>query len=87
MSVFATCLGQLAPQAQVILNYVLTDQPPQPLQVTYAGPAPTLVAGVTQVNFKLPTTLLYPVSPGAPLSISFNVAGWPSAIFSVAVRN
>ncbi len=87
VSVFATGFGQLASQAQVILSYPLTDQPPQPLQVIYAGPAPTLVAGVTQVNFKLPSTLLYPVSPGAPLSISFNVAGWPSATFSAAVRN
>jgi hypothetical protein len=33
-----------------------TRPPPIPVEVTYAGSAPTLVSGVTQVNLKIPET-------------------------------
>jgi uncharacterized protein (TIGR03437 family) len=53
------------------------------LQVTYAGPAPNLVAGVTQVNFRLPVII---VGPSAQVTVSFKVAGWPGSEFVISVQ-
>jgi uncharacterized protein (TIGR03437 family) len=53
------------------------------LEVTYAGPAPNLVAGVTQINFKLADFLT--VTSGQ-VTVSFKVGGWPSSQFVVFVQ-
>jgi uncharacterized protein (TIGR03437 family) len=49
----------------------------QYMEVTYAGPAPTLVAGVMQVNFRLPTR-------SGTLRLIVN--GWPSATFELWLK-
>jgi uncharacterized protein (TIGR03437 family) len=49
-----------------------------PLEVTYAGAAPMLVAGVTQVNFRLPL-----VSGTSKGQFVFNVSGVFGAIFDI----
>ena len=96
VSVFATGFGALTPSPRdgLVLTGllpVLNASPievlwgviqPEPLEVTYAGPAPNMVAGVTQVNFRLPST---PPSDGQ-VTLSFQVAGWPGSTFSVAVK-
>jgi uncharacterized protein (TIGR03437 family) len=53
------------------------------LEVTYAGPAPNLVAGVTQMNFRLANFLTV---TGGQVTVSFKVGGWPSAEFVVSVQ-
>lgn len=66
-------LPKLAAPVQVLYN--------QPLEVTYAGPSPTLVAGVTQVNFRLPT-----FTGTSEPAFQFIVGGWPSGYFVVLVK-
>ena len=53
----------------------------QPLEVTYAGPAPTLVAGAMQVNFQLPA-----FTSTSEAAFQFVVGGWPSGYFVVLVK-
>jgi uncharacterized protein (TIGR03437 family) len=55
----------------------------QPLQVIYAGQAPTLIGGVSQVNFVLPTTSLMGSSN---LVLQFNVGGQLSLPFLLWVK-
>jgi uncharacterized protein (TIGR03437 family) len=49
------------------------------LEVTYAGDAPGLVAGVTQINFRLPADVgpnyfTFDLQVGAALAQGFNIA-------------
>ena len=54
----------------------------RPVQVLYAGPAPGIVAGVTQINMRLPDSL-YP----SPISLGISVGGiWSQAYATVSVR-
>lgn len=55
-----------------------------PVPVTYAGPAPDLIAGTTQVNFQVPANLSFYLSPGGLNSINLP-ASTPSQIFQVYV--
>ena len=50
-------------------------------EVTYAGPAPTLIAGVIQVNFRLPT-----FTGTSEARFQFVVGGWASGDFVVLVE-
>jgi uncharacterized protein (TIGR03437 family) len=68
-------LPSLTEPVQVNLDLPLESQP---LEITYAGPAPELVAGAIQVNFRLPKDLAAP----AP-QFSFTVGGWTSGAFVV----
>jgi uncharacterized protein (TIGR03437 family) len=91
VSVFATGFGSMAPQpkdGQLLTGMLPTLAAPvqvlyqgQQLEVTYAGPAPTLIAGVTQVNFRLPA---FTGTSEAPFQ--FVVSGWPSGYFVVLVK-
>lgn len=54
----------------------------QPLQVIYAGQAPTLIGGVSQVNFVLPTS---PIG-SSNLVLQFNVGGQLSLPFLLWVK-
>lgn len=89
VSVFATGFGSMTPQptdgqlitgtlptlaVQVLNGY-------QPLEATYAGPAPTLIAGVTQVNFRLPA-----FTGTSEAAFQVVVGGWPSGYFVVLVK-
>jgi uncharacterized protein (TIGR03437 family) len=90
VSVFGTGFGGLYPSPKD--GQVLTGTLPVldtivqvlyqglPLEVTYVGQAPTLVAGVTQVNFRLPTF----TGTSTPV-FQFLVDGWPSGDFVVLV--
>jgi uncharacterized protein (TIGR03437 family) len=92
ISVFGTGFGMLVPApgdgqilsgmlpllvepVQVNLDLPLEGQP---LEITYAGPAPQLVAGAIQVNFRLPKDLVAPMP-----QFSFTVGGWTSGAFVV----
>jgi uncharacterized protein (TIGR03437 family) len=68
-------LPSLTQPVQVNLDLPLDGQP---LEITYAGPAPQLVAGAIQVNFRLPKSLAAP----AP-QFSFTVGAWTSGAFVV----
>jgi uncharacterized protein (TIGR03437 family) len=91
VSVFATGFGSMTPQptdGQLITGTLPTLAAPvqvlngyQPLEVTYAGPAPTLIAGVTQVNFRLPA-----FTGTSEAAFQFVVGGWPSGYFVVLVK-
>jgi len=50
-------------------------QPPIPLVVTYAGPAPYLVAGVSQINFELLSYPNYPAGSISSISLSLPALG------------
>jgi len=90
VSVFGTGFGSLYPPPKD--GQILTGTLPTlaalvqvlyqglPLEVTYAGPAPTLVAGVTQVNFRLPAF----TGTSTP-AFQFLRDGWPSGDFIVLV--
>ncbi len=90
VSVFATGLGALTPQPPdgsliigpvlpTLAAPVLVGSGAQFLEILYAGPAPDEVAGVMQVNFRLPSTVT-----GAPSIIMF-VGNWLSEYFTVWV--
>ena len=91
VSVFATGFGGMTPTPTdgelltgTLPNLVSPVQvlyQGQPLEVTYAGPAPTLVAGVTQVNFRLPT-----LTVTSEPAFQFVVGGWPGGSFVVLVK-
>jgi uncharacterized protein (TIGR03437 family) len=91
VSVFATGFGVMTPQppdGQLITGTLPKLAAPvhvlyqgQPLEVTYAGPAPTLVAGVMQVNFRLPA-----FTGTSEPAFQFVVGGWPSGSFLVLVK-
>ena len=91
VSVFATGFGGMTPTPTdgelltgtlpKLLSPVQVLYQGQPLEVTYAGPAPTLVAGVTQVNFRLPT-----LTVTSEPAFQFVVSGWPSGSFVVLVK-
>jgi uncharacterized protein (TIGR03437 family) len=91
VSVFATGFGGMTPEppdGQLITGTLPMLVAPvqvlfqgQPLEVTYAGPAPTLVAGVTQVNFRLPT-----FTGTSEAAFQFVVGGWPGGTFVVLVK-
>jgi uncharacterized protein (TIGR03437 family) len=53
----------------------------QQLAVTYAGQAPMLVAGVSQVNFVLPSMAGNPT-----VNLYFKVGGWSSSPFEIWVK-
>ena len=55
---------------------------PDPLEVLYAGPAPTLVAGAIQVNFRLPAESLVIPEP----QFVFIVDGWQSEPFVILTQ-
>jgi uncharacterized protein (TIGR03437 family) len=81
VSVFGTGFGriigqQLAQSVQVLWGI-------KPLEIDYAGQAPSEVAGVVQVNFRLPVNSAR--GPDA-MVLQFNVAGWPSSNFDVSVK-
>jgi uncharacterized protein (TIGR03437 family) len=90
VSIFATGLGALTtqpadgslivgPVLPSLTTRVLIGSGAQFLDIPYAGPAPDEVAGVMQVNFRLPSTLT-----GAPPIIMF-VGNWLSEYFTVWV--
>jgi len=55
-----------------------------PAPTTYAGPAPDLVAGATQVNFQVPAPISFYLSPGGLSSIGLPAAT-PSQTFEIYV--
>ncbi len=88
VSIFATGLGALTtqptdgslmvgPVLPSLGTQVLVGSGAQFLDILYAGPAPGEVAGVMQVNFRLPSTVT-----GAPSIIMF-VGNWLSEPFTV----
>ncbi len=91
VTVFGTGFGYLFPPPQD--GQVLTGALPQlanlvqvlynglPLDVISAGPAPSMVAGNTQVSFRLPAF----TGTSTP-SFQFLVNGWPSGDFFVLVE-
>jgi uncharacterized protein (TIGR03437 family) len=90
VSIFATGLGTLSPQPQdgilvtasplpTLNQQVLLGSGDQFLDILYAGPAPSEVAGAMQVNFRLPATIT-----GAFPIIMF-VQNWLSEYFTVWV--
>ncbi len=88
VSVFATGFGLLVPKpadGSVLAGTLPSLYWPvevlyngRPLEVTYAGPAPFLVAGVVQVNFRLPVS-------SAETLFQLDVAGWTSSNFAVVI--
>jgi uncharacterized protein (TIGR03437 family) len=85
VSVYGTGFGQFSTNVPVQVYFIGTGIEGIPtvnesLEVTYAGQAPGLVPGVAQINFRLPATL-GPYSP----QFQFDVGGWLSPIFSLAV--
>jgi uncharacterized protein (TIGR03437 family) len=96
VSVFGTGFGALSPippdgrlltgtlpslTASVQVSLVMPYSQ-APLEVLYAGPAPTLVAGAIQVNFRLPADSLVIPEP----QFSFTVDGWQSGPFVVLTQ-
>lgn len=90
VSVFATGFGQLlgSPNSGAVITSATGAELPvqvfyngQPLNVTYAGQAPMLVGGVSQVNFMLPAAIISPI-----WTLQFNAGGWPSAPFKIWVK-
>ncbi len=85
VAVFATGFG-LVNTATPVQVYLMEGAPQgtpfnnESLEVTYAGQAPDLVTGVTQVNFRLPAALRETAAV-----LQFDVGGWLSPMFSLAV--
>ena len=85
VAVFATGFGLIttATPVQVFLMEGAPQGTPfnnESLEVTYAGQAPDLVTGVTQVNFRLPAALRETAAV-----LQFDVGGWLSPMFALAV--
>jgi len=91
VAVYATGFGAMQPpptDGQIITGALPSLTLPvkvlyngQPLEVTYAGPAPMLVAGAIQVNFRLPA-FTGTSEPG----FQFSVGDWLSGGFVVLVK-
>jgi uncharacterized protein (TIGR03437 family) len=66
---------------------VLQADSPNPahLEVTYAGSTPNMVAGVIQINFRLPKILTPPNLGNAEYPLLLSVAGVTSSTVLVAV--
>lgn len=88
VAVFATGFGALTPQpkdgsllsaALPVLQQNILMFGPGFVDVLYAGPAPGQVAGMMQVNFRLPESLTQ-----TPTMLLF-AGGWPSSYFTVWV--
>lgn len=88
VSVFATGFGSLMPQpvdgsllstALPLLQQSILVFGPGFVDLVYAGPAPGQVAGVMQVNFRLPESL-----DQTPTILLF-AGGWASPYFTVWV--
>jgi uncharacterized protein (TIGR03437 family) len=83
-------VGQLTTKAanscsQCIIEFY-SPQSPEPLQqapVLYAGPAPGLVSGFTQINFQVESSYPYPTSAAFYVEVN----GYMSDPFSVYVTN
>ena len=102
ISIFCTGMGPLSPLPQdgeiirddshllqlqtAILFPGLTGYPPA--QVTYAGAAPTMVAGVMQVNVRVPDTFSDAVTLPGPVPIYMQVPNGPvgNVLATVAVK-
>ena len=69
------------PLVQLFIVEGLVGVPNEPLEITYAGQAPGLVAGVVQINFRLPSAL----NEGYTI-FYFNVGGWPGGAFRIALK-
>jgi uncharacterized protein (TIGR03437 family) len=84
VAVFATGLGLLSPAIPVLV-YAMGGTPAAfttaALEVTYAGQAPALVAGVTQINFRLPAVLT-----NNQTLFQFDVGGSLSPVFQLALN-
>jgi len=90
VALFGTGFGSLVPQPAdggvlsdplpALINGVQVVCSSQPLDVVYTGPAPTMIAGVIQVNFRIPPQ-------GGLLDCQFNVAGFTSSQFSVVASH
>ncbi len=69
----ASVAGEVTPlELRRLATSVVVSAGAQPLQVLYAGAAPGLVAGVTQVNVKLPDVIpqIQGASPGTlPINV------------------
>ena len=102
VTVFGTGFGPLTPEPQdgSILTGVLAALDasavdimqaiavnPARLEVSYAGPAPNSVAGVIQINFRLPKTLNAPTLATPPFEYPLRVLvnGWSSSTFLMAI--
>lgn len=66
---FSTVDGQVATAAQAYCTCTITDNRGGQINVSYAGAAPGLVNGITQINFQIPQ---YVIS-GAPYAQSFTL--------------
>lgn len=66
---FSTVDGQVATTAQAYCTCTITDNHGNQINVSYAGAAPGLVNGITQINFQIPQ---YVIS-GAPASQFFTL--------------
>jgi uncharacterized protein (TIGR03437 family) len=71
VTIFLTGSGDRIAQLEVLFRS-------QPLEITYAGPAPGMVAGVSQVNFRLPD------EPDPYLSV--RIGDWRSESFVILTR-
>ena len=66
---FSTIDGQVATAARAYCACTITDTRGTQINVSYAGAAPGLVNGITQINFQIPQ---YTIS-GAPYAQSFEL--------------
>jgi uncharacterized protein (TIGR03437 family) len=83
VAVFGTGFGLLSPSIPVLV-YATSGTAAAftnaALELTYAGQAPALVAGVTQINFRLPALLT-----NNQTLFQFDVGGWLSPVFQLAL--
>jgi uncharacterized protein (TIGR03437 family) len=89
ISVYATGLGGFEPppmdgsvvEEPAPINNALVLYNGSPVSVTYAGQAPMLIAGVSQVNFVVP-----PSNGNISLTFQFDVNGWIGLPFQIWVK-
>lgn len=75
--------GQTATGPAQTATPVLATVAGMPAEVTYAGAAPGLIAGVVQINVRIPASA--PSSPAAPVSLSVGTAVSPPGV-TVAIQ-
>lgn len=75
--------GQIASDPAQTATAVTASIAGMPAQVTYAGAAPGLIAGVVQINIRIPQDA--PSSPAAPVSLSVGTAVSPAGA-TIAIR-